>query len=127
MRLFTQKICKFVNGLISNPKKDITMQDKSTLQVTDVIPMFQEIISKWFDIRDKSEDGFWYEPSDEDKHKPRYVMRMVREINDKMPVPMLDEVNRVESRAAGHVDYYSKFSLYCAELYLYGKSPEYWY
>jgi hypothetical protein len=88
---------------------------------------FEKIISKWLKIRDESDDMFWLEVSDEDKHKPRYVMRMVREINDEMPTPMLDKVNAVESRAAGHIDYFSKFALYCAELHMYGKSPEYWY
>jgi hypothetical protein len=87
---------------------------------------FETIISKWLKIRDESKDMFWYEPSDENKHKPRYVMRMIREINDEMPTPMLDKVNSVETRAAGHTDYFSKFALYCAELHMYGESPLYW-
>ncbi|MFW5848056.1 MAG: hypothetical protein ACOCVF_04000 [bacterium] len=78
---------------------------------------FGKIILKWLNIRDKEKLKFWYEPSDEYKHLPRYVMEMIKEINDNMPKPMLDKVKSLEQYASGHIDYHSKFSLYCAELY----------
>ena len=74
-----------------------------------------KIIDKWLKIRKK--DNFWHEPSDEDKTIPRYVMRMIREINDYMPVPCMDTIKRHESYAMGHVDYFKKFALYCTREY----------
>jgi len=83
-----------------------------------VVPRFSKIIDKWLTIRDKSDDSFWYEPSDEDSFYPRYVMRMMREINEEMPKPMLDKIKAKETYAMGHIDYAHKFALYCAEMYL---------
>lgn len=76
-----------------------------------------KIISKWLKLRDDSDDDFLREPSDEDKNLPRYVMRMIREISEYMPAPCLDKVKGHEQYAMGHVDYHSKFTLYCTRLY----------
>ena len=86
--------------------------------VQSVMPRFSKIIDKWLTIKDESEDWFWYEPSKEDSFFPKYVMRMMCEINEEMPKPMLDKIKSNEISAMGHVDYVHKFALYCAELYL---------
>lgn len=39
------------------------------------------------------------------------------------PEVSMDDIWRVEGSARGHVDYSRKFSLYCTELALYGRSP----
>jgi len=99
-------------------KKKIIKKEEEQCTIHSVMPRFSKIIDKWLTIRDESEDSFWYEPSEEDSFFPKYVMRMMREINEEMPKPMLDEIKSNEICAMGHVDYAHKFALYCAELYL---------
>ena len=76
-----------------------------------------KIIESWLKIRDESKDMYWRDSSDEDKNFPRYVMKMIREINDYMPVPCMDTIKRHELFAMGHVDYFKKFALYCTREY----------
>jgi hypothetical protein len=83
-----------------------------------IMNKFSKIINKWLVIRDESEDSFFYEKSEEDSFFPKYVMRMMREINEEMPNPSLDKIKSLEIISMGHVDYVRKFSLYCAELYM---------
>lgn len=64
-------------------------------------------------------DGGWTEPAwvqfeRESMHK---AVNAERSKLGKGPLP-LEAVKRVEQFAVGHVDYSSKFSLYCAELVL---------
>ena len=42
---------------------------------------------------------------------------MIKEINEYMPVPCLDTINCHENHTMGHVDYVSKFTLYCTREY----------
>ena len=84
-----------------------------------------KIIEKWLKMRDdaKGEEKNWLcQTSDEDKNFPRYVMRMIREVNDYMPAPCLDKIKSNEMCAMGHVDYLKKFALYCTETYYEYKS-----
>jgi hypothetical protein len=74
-----------------------------------------KIISKGLKRRDT--DKSLYEPSEEDRLVPKYVMIMIKELSEYMPVPCIDKVKRHEQYAMGHVDYFSKFTLYCARLY----------
>ena len=76
-----------------------------------------KIIVGWLKIRDDSNDMYWRDSSDEDKKLPRYVMKMIKDINDYMPVPCIDTIKRHESYAMGHVDYVKKFALYCTREY----------
>lgn len=78
---------------------------------------FLSIIHKWLTIRDNDNGIFWIESSEEDSFFPKYVMRMIREINELMPEPMLDKIKQKEIIASGHIDYSHKFALYCNELY----------
>jgi len=78
---------------------------------------FEQIIEKWLNIRDESQDIFWYEASEEDPFFPKYVMKMMREINELMPYPMLDEIKSLDTYCMGHADYFKKFSLRLTELY----------
>ena len=74
-----------------------------------------KIISKGLKRRDT--DKSLYEPSEEDSFVPKYVMIMIKELSDYMPEPCIDKVKSHEQYAMGHVDYFSKFNLYCTELY----------
>lgn len=77
---------------------------------------FGKIISKHLENRGKKEDD--YLPSEEDSFYPNYVMNMCKEINDMMPnKESLQDILNSETTAMGHVDYHSKFSLYCAEIF----------
>ena len=74
-----------------------------------------KIISKG--LKRRETDDSLYQPSEEDKLIPKYVMMMIKDISDYMPEPCVEEVTRHEQYAMGHVDYFSKFNLYCTELY----------
>ena len=63
------------------------------------------------------EKTFLLQSSEEDSFFPIYVMRMIREINEYMPAPCLDEIKSNEINAMGHVDYFKKFVLYCTRTY----------
>ena len=98
-------------------KKEIKKEEQQCT-IQSIMPRFSKIIDKWLKIRDESKDTFWLEPSEEDSFFPKYVMRMMHEINEEMPKPMLDKIKSNEINAMGHVDYAHKFALYCAKLYL---------
>ena len=73
-----------------------------------------KIIDKWLKIREK--DNSWHEQSGED-YTPKYVVEMIKEISDYMPIPCIDTIKWHESYAMGHVDYFKKFALYCTREY----------
>lgn len=56
--------------------------------------------------------------SKEVKNRPHYVVEMCKEILSHMPNTVtLKDILMKDDLASGHVDYHSKLSLYCADLY----------
>lgn len=77
---------------------------------------FQEIINKWLTIRDSSLDkDLLIKPSI--GKIPTYVLKMIVELDNLMPITCIEQILRLESTAAGHTDYVTKFSYYLTELY----------
>ena len=83
---------------------------------------FYLIIEKWLKVREI--DYSWYQESEENKLLPKYIMEMLKEINNEMPEPMLDKLKQAEISACGHIDYHHKFALHCAKLYKKGVKDE---
>jgi hypothetical protein len=79
---------------------------------------FSKIIIKHLNDRDDKPDLDNYMSSEEYPHLPKYVLRMIKDINSKMPNNQLENIMGMEQFASGHTDYSSKFALYCAEIYL---------
>lgn len=82
---------------------------------------FREIINRHLEERDDNYDRKNYLPSEEFPRLPQYVFNMISEINSKMLTNQLNEIITKEQYCSGHVDYVSKFSMYCGEIFLESK------
>lgn len=93
-------------------------KNKKMITETEIYKKLHKIIIKWLNKRDNNKNAIWTQPSDEDPSLPIYVMKMIQEINNQMPMPSFDKVKNLENFNMGHVDYVHKFALHCTELYL---------
>lgn len=81
-----------------------------------------KIIRKGLERRDT--DKSLYESSEDDKFTPKYVELMIQDISNYMPEPCFEKIKQHDRYAMGHVDYFSKFTLYCTETYFELKEKE---
>jgi hypothetical protein len=88
----------------------------NSVEWTKMIEGYKTIIRKHLNKRDKSTDNTIYER--DIFLKPKYVGEMMKELDSQLPKSDIDNINRVETFASGHVDYVRKFALYCAEIHL---------
>ena len=87
-----------------------------TLIRDDIKPFYDEI-GELLKLRGSVKDDFTRDP---EYRECRYVVRMCKRMAEKIGRPGIgiNEVLSVERSASGHVDYQSKFALYCRELQL---------
>jgi hypothetical protein len=75
---------------------------------------FMNIIEKWLDKRESDPDSLY----DDGGYKiQKYLVGMFLEIQLFIPNSTFDDIARLDRIASGHIDYHSKFGLYCFELY----------